>query len=175
MPAGAWHLSQEGLAHLASVRDPTKGAFGSGRHRQCTATARSTGLRCGGVAVKGRRTCRVHGGFSGRGKRRPLDGKSLVKRDRILRYAHRRQVAAEIETLPSALRPYMPEAARQVHAIAPELGCDGLAQLYATVQTAAAIAGRIGYGELQERMSFARWLVPPGRLLGLYPTPEERQ
>lgn len=38
------------------------GRFGSGAHRQCTATSRRTGVRCRAVAMVGVACCAHHGG-----------------------------------------------------------------------------------------------------------------
>ena len=41
------------------------GAFGQGSHRQCTARAKGSGVRCLGAAVTGYTVCRTHGARGG--------------------------------------------------------------------------------------------------------------
>jgi hypothetical protein len=56
-----------GFEVMKTVRAKTY--FGSDAHVLCTCVARSTGLRCQNPAVRGARTCRVHGGTGGGNKR----------------------------------------------------------------------------------------------------------
>ena len=84
------------MAHwdkLVEASGPTR--FGNGcQLRQCEAQKRDGSGRCRQPAVKGQKVCRMHGGFSGRGRKRPAADRSAFfheyRQPRRLKYEARK-------------------------------------------------------------------------------------
>lgn len=142
-------------AKLVASSGPTR--FGPGsKLRQCQAKKKRTGDPCRQPAMKGKRVCRMHGGYSqGPRKKRPIEGRSEYFMTVQL---PRRQVYAE-EAARGEARPPSRAAEDWVAAAHPDLLPVAVARRKAAAAFDAYEGGVITWGEFQRELSAARILV----------------